>query len=330
MLMSHKLVSLFSGCGGMDLGFVGGFEFNGEEYPEHDIEHIFANDIMEDACKTFEHNFNEDIVCEDLREVLWSSDIEIPSADLVTGGFPCKDFSVSGKREGFERDRGKLYVQMKEVIKRSEPKIFFAENVKGLLSIDGAIEKITDDFRDINGGYKVKHKLFHTADYGVPQTRERVIIVGVRQDIDKEFEWPEPTHTSKDSISNFTGDLNHWVASKEVLEDLWEIDDGIAPPNHDQISGARKYEGKQGNQPIKPDKPGPTIRSEHHGNIEFHYTDERRLSVREAARIQSFPDDFEFKGSMTTAYKQVGNAVPPVFAWHLAEKAEEFLDDVKE
>lgn len=328
--MNHELVSLFSGAGGMDLGFVGGFEFNGERYEEHDIGHVFANDIMEDACKTFEHNFNTDIVCDDLREVLWNSDIDIPSADIVTGGFPCQDFSVAGNREGLDSDRGKLYVQMKEVIARSEPKIFFAENVKGLLSIDGAIEKITEDFRDINGGYEVKYKLFHTADFGVPQTRERVIIVGVRQDIDKGFEWPKPTHTSPDSLNNFTGNHEHWVTSKEVLEDIWKIDEEEAPSNHDQISGARKYEGKQGNQPIDPDSPGPTIRSEHHGNIEFHYTDERRLSVREAARIQSFPDDFEFKGSMTAAYKQVGNAVPPVFAWHLAEKAERFLGEVTE
>lgn len=325
--MSHKYVSVFSGCGGMDLGFVGGFKFNGREYAEHDFKHVFANDIMEDACETFEHNFGVDVVCEDLREVLWEKDIEIPSADIVTGGFPCKDFSVSGNREGLDSDRGKLYVQMKEVIKRSEPKIFFAENVKGLLSIDGAIEKIVEDFKDINGGYDVKYKLFHTANFGVPQSRERVIIVGVRQDIDEEFEFPEPTHTAPDSLNSFTDeDREEWLTSKEAIGDLWDHDN--PPPNHDQISGARKYEGKQGNQPIKKDGLGPTIRSEHHGNIEFHYTDERRLSVRECARIQSFPDDFEFKGSMTTAYKQVGNAVPPVFAWYLGEKAEEFLDEV--
>lgn len=328
--MSHRLVSLFTGCGGMDLGFKGDFEFNGKYYNERDFEHVFANDIMEDACKTFEHNFGEDIICMDLKELLWEKDIEVPDADIVTGGFPCKDFSVAGNREGLDSDRGKLYVQMKEAIRRSEPKIFFAENVKGLLSIDGAIEKIMEDFEDINGGYDVKYKLFHTADYGVPQTRKRVIIVGVRKDLDKEFEWPEPTHSSKESISNFTKDVNNWVTSKEAIEDLWDISDEDMPPNHDQVSGARKYEGKQGNQPIDPDRPGPTIRSEHHGNIEFHYTDERRLTVREAARIQSFPDDFEFKGSMTTAYKQVGNAVPPVFAWHLAGKAEEFLDEVAE
>jgi len=326
MSEKYDLVSLFTGCGGMDLGFKGDFSFNEEYYSSRKFENVFANDIMQDACKTFEHNFNESIICEDLREVLWDSDIDIPEADIVTGGFPCKDFSVSGNREGLDTDRGKLYVQMKEVIRRSEPKIFFAENVKGLLSIEGAIEKIVSDFKDINNGYDVKYKLFHTADYGVPQTRERVIIVGVRQDIETEFEWPEPTRVQEKSIQNFTEDKEIWVTSKEVLEDLWDIAEDDAPSNHDQISGAKKYPGTQGNSPISPDKPGPTIRSEHHGNIEFHYTDERRLSVREAARIQSFPDDFEFKGSMTTAYKQVGNAVPPVFAWHLARKAEKFLN----
>lgn len=328
--MTYKLISLFSGAGGMDLGFRGDFKFNNEYYQERNFTHVFANDIMEDACETFEHNFDTEIICEDLREVLWDSNINIPDADIVTGGFPCKDFSVSGKMEGLDTDRGKLYVQMKEVIRRSEPKIFFAENVKGLLSIDGAIEKIMEDFRDINGGYDVKYKLFHTADYGVPQTRERVIIVGVRKDIDKEFKFPEPTHASEESLTSFTGDREVWINSKEVLEDLWKIDEDEAPPNHDQVSGAKKYPGKQGNQPINPDGPGPTIRSEHHGNIEFHYTDERRLTVREAARIQSFPDDFQFKGSMTTAYKQVGNAVPPVFAWHLAKSAEEFLDSLSQ
>ena len=326
--MAHELVSLFTGCGGMDLGFRGDFKFNGNYYDKREFEHVFANDIMEDACETFAHNFDEDIYCMDLKKLLWDSDTQIPKADIVTGGFPCKDFSVAGNREGLNSDRGKLYVQMKEVIRRTEPKIFFAENVKGLLSIEGAIEKIMEDFEDINGGYDVKYKLFHTADYGVPQTRERVIIVGVRKDVNENFEWPEPTHSGSDTIENFTEDREVWVTSKEVLKDLWQIDEDESPPNHNQISGAKKYPGKQGNQPIDPDSPGPTIRSEHHGNIEFHYTDERRLSVREAARIQSFPDDFEFKGSMTTAYKQVGNAVPPVFAWHLAKQAEEFLNEV--
>lgn len=327
--MEYDLVSVFSGAGGMDLGFVGDFEFNEKYYDSRNFTHVFANDIMQDACETFQDNFNTEIVCEDLREVLWNSEIEIPDSDVVTGGFPCKDFSVAGNREGLDSDRGRLYVQMKEVIRRAEPKIFFAENVKGLLSIDGAIEKIMSDFSDINAGYDVKYKLFHVADYGVPQTRERVIIVGVRKDIDLDLEWPEPTHTDESTITNFTDDKETWITSKEVLEDIWQADEEEAPPNHNQISGAKKYPGKQGNQPINPDGPGPTIRSEHHGNIEFHYTDERRLSVREAARIQSFPDDFEFKGSMTTAYKQVGNAVPPVFAWHLAKKAEEFLDELK-
>ena len=166
------------------------------------------------------------------------------------------------------------------------------------------------------------------ADYGVPQTRERVIIVGVRNDCDVVFHPPSPTH----AFDEYNEDgRKAWVTSKEAIGGLWGSEkksDHL--PNQDQYSQAKNYgEHLQGNKPIKADYPGPTIRAEHHGNIEFHYTNKRRLTVRECARIQSFPDNFVFKGSGSSAYVQVGNAVPPVLAWHIAKSVKEFFNNVR-
>jgi DNA (cytosine-5)-methyltransferase 1 len=151
-----------------------------------------------------------------------------------------------------------------------------------------------------------------TADFGVPQKRERVVIVGTRKDILPKFEFPCNTQTEK-----------KWVNLQEAIGDLEDVEEGEIA-NH-FWSKLKKNKG-QGNKAVSKENPSPTMRSEHHGNIEFHWNEKRRLSAREAARIQSFPDDFVFYPSTSSAYKQVGNAVPPVFAWHLAQMIETFLD----
>ncbi len=315
-MVNLKIVSLFSGCGGLDLGFEGGFEFIGKKYAKTNFEVVFANDIMPDACKTFEQNFKSLVVCEDIREILKNKQEIIPDCDVVTGGFPCQDFSLAGKRLGFNSERGLLYQSMKKVIELKKPKFFVAENVKGLMNLSGALETIKSDFRSINPQYVVTHKLFNAANYEVPQTRERVLIFGVRKDIHEKLgEYAPPIEVL---------DKTHWISSKQAIDDLLTHNKQLK--HQDQYSKAKNYGAHmQGNKPIKADIPSITIRAEHHGNIEFHYSESRRLSVRECARLQSFPDSFKFYGSGSSIYKQIGNAVPPILAWHVAKSIEKYL-----
>ncbi len=319
-----RVVSLFSGCGGLDLGFRGDFTYLGKYYEPHNYELLWANDYEPKSCQTYRNYFKTDhVVCGDFTELVKNPD-SIPDCDVILGGFPCQDFSVAGKRLGFSAKRGKLYLSMRDLIIAKRPMAFVAENVKGLLNIgQGEVIKIIEkDFSD--AGYKVTLKLYHTADYGVPQTRERVIIIGIRKDIDAHFTPPEPTHTRTPNL--FT--LKPWVTAKEALDDLADLPEGSFPTHF--WSKAKLFKGTQGNSVISPDKPAPTMRAEHHGNIEFHYNNHRRLSAREAARIQSFPDDFEFFKSTSDAYRQIGNAVAPVFGWHIAKALQESLKNVRQ
>jgi len=318
MSQKYSIVSLFSGCGGLDLGFSGGFEFLGKKYSKRNFETIWANDFDESSCQTYRKYFNHDIVCGDIVKILKKKhsrmfDQPLPQkADVVLGGFPCQDFSHAGKREGFNGRRGLLYQSMMKVVEKTRPVLFVAENVKGLLTMNNgeAIEIIKKDFESL--GYNVVYKLLHSADYGVPQTRERVVIVGTKKGKLPEFKHPNPTH-----------DKTNWVPLKKAIGDLENISEGEIP-NH-YWSKAKKNNG-QGNTVVSPDKPGPTMRTEHHGNIEWHWNGKRRLSAREAARIQTFPDDFIFYPSTSQAYRQVGNAVPPLMAWHVAKAVEKFLN----
>lgn len=330
-MQEYKVVSLFSGCGGLDLGIEGGFCYLDHYYSKNQFKIIWANDINEKATQTQQLNFpNTHVVCQDITNILndnadaqvsiFDDEFKMPdSADVVIGGFPCQDFSLAGKRQGLNVQRGKLYQSMAKVIELLNPKIFLAENVKGLLLWENglAINTIIDDFSKL--GYNVKYKLFNTADYGVPQTRERVIIVGIRNDLDADVEWPEPTHSDNNS------NLAPWLTIKDAIGDLEDEKTHNALPNSG-YSKAKLFKGKQGNTITKADKPAPTMRAEHHGNIEFHYSLPRRLSAREAARIQTFPDDFIFEKSTSDAYRQIGNAVPPVFAWHLAQMLQKTLN----
>lgn len=319
----YNIVSLFAGCGGLDLGFTGGFKFLNKTYSKNKFEITWANEVDAYFCKTYKEYFKHDIVCTDINDILYNKsnklfDIDKPlprKTDIVLGGFPCQDFSHAGKRRGFNNSngRGLLYQSMIEVAKRTNPLVFVAENVRGLLTMDKgeAIKIVLNDFENL--GYHVSMKLYLSAEYGVPQMRERVIIVGTRKDKLPKFEH-----------NIFTLEKREWVTLEKAIGDLENLPEG-AMPNH-YWSKAKLFPGTQGNTVVSPDKPGPTMRAEHHGNIEFHWNKKRRLSAREAARIQSFPDDFIFYPSTSSAYKQIGNAVPPVMAWHIAKSIEKFLD----
>lgn len=316
-LQQFKVISLFSGAGGLDLGFKGGFSFLGNQYEKNPFCIVWANDVNEKACLTLKHNFPDTpVICGDITEIDKSN---LPAADVVLGGFPCQDFSLAGKRQGLDVERGQLYLSMVEVVKHVKPKIFLAENVKGLLTWQNglAIKTIINDFEKI--GYRLQYRLLNTANYGVPQTRERVIIVGVRNDLNMNFRFPVETHSDIENQHTLP-----WINLKQAIGDLEDNEKHFSMPNSG-YSKAKLFKGKQGNTQTKAERPGPTMRAEHHGNIEFHYKLDRRLSAREAARIQSFPDDFIFLNSTTDAYRQVGNAVAPVFAWHLAQAVKECL-----
>ncbi|MCL2370700.1 MAG: DNA cytosine methyltransferase [Firmicutes bacterium] len=320
-MKKHSVISFFSGCGGLDLGLIGGFSYLGKQYKKNPFKIILSNDINEKATLTQKHNFSDiNVVCGDVTKLVENN---LPYADILIGGFPCQDFSLAGKQRGLEVERGNLYKAMVTALKKIKPKVFLAENVKGLLLWKNglAINTIVNDFEEC--GYSVVFKLLNAADYGVPQTRERVIIVGIRNDIKRKFKWPEPTHSNMPLLG-----LTKWVSVEEAIRDLEDEKIATKIPNH-QYSKAKKNNG-QGNKAVVANLPSPTMRAEHHGNIEFHYKLPRRLSAREAARIQSFPDNFVFLRSTTDAYRQIGNAVAPVFAWHIAQSLLEILETKEE
>lgn len=308
-----SVVSLFAGCGGLDLGFLGGFKHAGKVYKRLPFDIVWANDFDANACESYAKNIGKHIVCGDIRAIVADPfKYGLPSnCDVLTGGFPCQPFSLAGSRKGLNDTRGQLYQSMIEAVKLTSPKMFVAENVKGLLSIDGGatFKRIIRDFSDI--GYEIRPHLYFAADYGVAQTRERVLIVGTKKGVVSPFTHPDPTTPGSKQPSVLS-----------VLADLEELGEGDAP-NH--FWSKAKKNGGQGNSVINASRPGPTMRAEHHGNIEFHYSKDRRLSAREAARIQSFPDKFIFYPSTSAAYKQIGNAVPPVLAWHVARSIAEHL-----
>jgi len=410
-----NVLSLFSGCGGMDIGFEGGFttfasSVNETLHPRHinkrlasnlvllsknRFKTVFANDILDAARLGWTHYFTK----KDLTSVdkFFSESIvdlvklhrvginKFPHhVDVVTGGFPCQDFSVAGKRNGFdshknhkgelitheiatEETRGKLYMWMKEVIEITSPNIFIAENVKGLVNLANVKEIIQNDFSGANGnGYIVlEPQVLHAADYGVPQSRERVIFIGIKKaalnsaalaalsqkDIPPQYNpYPAPTH----AYTKTDKSLKTPVALSDILGHLPE------PEHSDDLShkfySKAKFMGKhcQGQTEVNINSISPTIRAEHHGNIEFRRLapnnggkyvadfesgkQERRLTPRECALIQTFPPDYEFVIQNTTgnkknylispsqAYKIIGNAVPPMLAYNIAKRIEYVWD----
>ncbi len=298
-LPSYKVISLFSGCGGMDLGFIGGFKALSTEYAKLPFDIVWANELNPYACRTYRRNIGGHIHEGDI----WSLINTAPKhADIVIGGFPCQDISINGKGAGVAGDRSGLYRAMVEMVKRTMPRMFIAENVKGLLMKSHAhdLESVVKDFSAL--GYHVSIKLYNAADFGVPQTRERVFIVGVA-DSTCRFQPPIPTHSKETHIT-----------ALEAIHDL-ESEPEDCLTNH--IWSRANKSPDQGNRKLVANRPGYTIRAECHGNIQWHYSLHRRISMREAARIQSFPDSFIFESKLRETERQIGNAVPPVLAWHV-------------
>lgn len=308
-----KIVSLFSGAGGLDLGF---------KMAGHEI--VWANDVYEDAVSTYRANLGDHIVCRDISEIDTAS---IPDCDIVIGGFPCQGFSVANTKRHEEDSRNGLYKQLIRVIQDKNPKFFVAENVKGITSLakGKVFEMILSDFTTM--GYTVKYKIMNAADYGVPQTRQRVIIVGVRNDIPFTYDYPQPTHHK-------AGDNEHekWVSVSDVLGQLIDPDEPNTLPNHEYSKYKLNFNGYIGHRPLDPDKPAPTVtaRGDDKGGVVIlpHPNAQRRMSGRELATIQSFPLDYKFSGRLSSVYRQIGNAVPPLLGYSIAKVFCDYKEDM--
>ena len=296
----YTVASMFSGCGGMDLGFRGGFKIFGKRYKSLPFDIVWANDLNVAACRTYQHNLGHYIH----PGSIWDKIDCLPkSVDVLIGGFPCQDISVNGKRAGVAGARSGLYKAMVEGISRLKPKIFVAENVKGLLMKYNAesLRQILSDFEGL--GYTVQLQLYKAVEYGVPQARERVIIVGTSKETTP-FVPPKKVRSVATAMT-----------AKEALLDLERVKES---PETNHIWSRANVSAEQGNRRLKSDKPSHTIRAECHGNIQFHYRLPRRLSMREAARLQTFPDNFIFQAGLRETERQIGYAVPPMLAWHVA------------
>lgn len=299
-----KVVSLFSGAGGLDYGF---------HMAGHEV--IWANDLYEDAVETYRKNMGNHIVCEDISKIDAKN---IPDCDIVIGGFPCQGFSVANMKRHVDDERNALYKQLIRVIAEKKPKFFLAENVKGLTNLGkGEVFKmIIKDFENL--GYCVKYKVLNAADYGVPQTRQRVFIVGVRNDVKWEYEFPAPTHDK-----NEANGLAKWVSVSEALEDIPDPDLENDLPNHTYSKYKLNINGYIGHRLLDPTKPAPTVtaRGDNKGGVVIHPhpNGQRRMSCRELATVQSFPLHYEFAGNNSSVYRQIGNAVPPLLACAVAK-----------
>ena len=300
-----KVVSLFSGAGGLDLGFI---------LAGHEI--VWANDLYSDAVATYKHNIGSHIIEKDIKEIASS---DIPDCDIVIGGFPCQGFSVANVKRNTQDERNVLYKELLRVIKDKQPRYFLAENVKGILSLNKgkSFEMIINDFSSLN--YNVVYKVLNAADYGVPQTRERVIIVGVRKDVDFEYTYPTPTHSK---IAE--GGKLVWVSAGEALKSLPDPDLPNDVANHTYSKYKLAFNGYIGHRPVDPNKPAPTVtaRGDNKGGVVIlpHPNGLRRMTCRELATIQSFPVDFKFMGNNSSIYRQIGNAVPVQLAYHIAKQ----------
>jgi DNA (cytosine-5)-methyltransferase 1 len=318
-----RVLSLFTGMGGMDVGFAEQAVVRRESVDgdvvesDHEVagfvrlkrlpfEIVFQNDILKCAQKIAGWNgWSHNYVLKDIRELI-AENYEFPEADVIIGGFPCQDFSHAGKRAGLESERGTLYQSYVEVVRRVRPAVFVAENVNGLLTMPGApIQRIVADFAEV--GYEVKYELLKCEEIGIPQTRWRVIIMGLR--LDKKT----PSHGDD---WNVISDRRVCVA-RPYFEHLQEPD-VTTDPAQKVYSKAARLEKGQGQSQVPPDGFAPTVRAEHHGNIEFRNL-ERRMTVREAALLQTFPPDCVLsdpaKKPTLTAYKPIGNAVPPLLGY---------------
>lgn len=315
---SYSVVSYFCGCGGLDLGFRGGFNYHNENYPALPFNIIEAYDIEPRCIETYNDYFGDGhALVKDLSTIKPG---ETPKAEVLIGGFPCQEFSSCGPLRGLESERGRLYQTLITYMNEHKPKVVVGENVINLERMEkGAVlRKIERDISKV--GYTVNVWKMFAPDYGVPQRRTRLIIMCVRNDIFKKYGFP------KEPLANFKD--NH-RSIEWAIGDLVNIKDNSIPNQGDYFGASKAKKGNgQGDESNKKDEPAYTIRANPKSRVQFHYSLDRRLTVRECARIQTFPDDFIFKFSKTVNISQIGNAVPPIMAYSVAQSVEKYLDEI--
>lgn len=316
-----KVASLFCGCGGSDLGMIGGFEYLGKRYDELPFEIVYAADFDRWAVETYNKNFKHKAVCADVTEEDFS---KIPDVDIMIGGFPCQSFSTLNPTKDTNDDRANLYKQIVRFLQTKKPKYFICENVKGLMTLQGGriVNKIIGEFCQC--GYRVEYKLLKAVEYGIPQRRERVIIIGIRNDFAFNYEYPTPICTEENAtpLGSVIDELaikqeKYYFSQKAVL--------GVKNAKNNMKRGLWQDLSK----------PCLTITA-HLAKTSMNSRDPillvnqekelyRRFTPREAARIQSFPDSFLLNDSEPKSYKQIGNAIPPVFMWYVAKQLEKAI-----
>lgn len=317
-----KIVSLFTGAGGLDLGFEkAGFNI------------IWANEYDPSIWETFELNFPKTKL--DKRSIVDIPVSEIPDADGIIGGPPCQSWSEAGAGRGINDKRGQLFYDYIRILKAKQPKFFLAENVAGILNPkhSKAFSNIIEEFK--NAGYIVSFKLLNTNDYNVPQDRLRVIIIGYHKKLKTKFEFPEPSKY-KPVLKDAIFDLRLAIPAK----DKNKTNGKLKVPNHEYMNGGFSTIYMSRNRVRSWNEPSFTIQAGgRHAPIhpkapKMMFIEQnkrifvpgkehlyRRLSVRECARIQTFPDDFIFKyRDVADGYKMIGNAVPVNFAYAIAKK----------
>ena len=309
-----KVASLFCGCGGSDLGLLGGFEYLGKSYRKLPFEIVYAIDNDKYAVETYNANFKHAAECADVTKVNFA---DVPEVDMMIGGFPCQSFSTVNPTKDTNDARANLYKEIVRFLHEKRPKYFICENVKGLLTLqNGAIiQKIVNEFSEC--GYNIRYKLIKAVEYGIPQRRERVIIVGIRNDINFRYSYPEP----------ICSEVNATPLSSVI--DKLDIEEQKYYFSHKAVLGVKnaKNNMKRG---LWQNLNAPCLTlTSHLAKVSMNSRDPillvdaekelyRRFTPREAARIQSFPDSFKLHTSEAKSYKQIGNAIPPVMMWYIA------------
>lgn len=321
-----KVASLFCGCGGSDLGLLGGFSYLGHFYPRLAFDIVFAVDFDKYAVETYNRNFAHQAVCADVSDIDFN---KIPDVDVLIGGFPCQSFSTVNPTKDTNDDRANLYKQIVRFLHDKQPKYFICENVKGLLTLQrGAIiRKITAEFED--AGYNVDYRLMKAVEFGIPQRRERVFIVGIRKDLEFSFSYPRPVNSIDEAVP-----LSAVIERLDIPEQKYYFSERA-------VVGMKnaKNNMKRG---LWQDLAAPCLTiTSHLAKTSINSRDPillvdpsrelyRRFTPREAARIQSFPENFILNTSEPKSYKQIGNAIPPVLMWHVCKALQDSVSDDKE
>jgi DNA (cytosine-5)-methyltransferase 1 len=345
-----KYIDLFAGCGGLSLGF----DLSG------DFESVGFVEYWKPAIDTFKKNFPKSILLgEDITKVTEEDlkKLNGNSIDLIVGGPPCQGFSIAGKRDPKD-PRNSLFMDFVRIVKIVKPRMFLMENVKGLISMKTAsgekvLEVILREFEKL--GYKVKYKVIDSANYGIPQHRHRIFFVGMKGEKNN-FEFPKETHAEKEKILVDGTKINKFRTVRDVISDLEPLESG-EKSNKDKLHFALNHadrhikwlsvtpEGKSAhtnqNPEFRPpsgypttykrfwwDRPAPAITtcfSSISSQNNVHPRDTRAITIREAARLQTFPDKFQFMNSISSIRKQIGNAVPPKLAKVLADEIKKYI-----